>query len=304
MRMSLTNCFVISVVLLTASCANKPNKGKQQAEVEPEKVPSPPQVPKTEAAPDVKKAPIVPQVYGEEIEYEADGVKLKGYMAYAQGATEPRPGILVVHEWWGHNEYTRKRARMLAEMGYTAFAIDMYGEGKNTSHPDDAKKFMMEVLGNLEQGVKRFEAAKNLLEKHATTDPAKTAAIGYCFGGAVVLHMARIGMNLDGVASFHGNLSPTIKKPPAQPAQIKAKILVLHGEADSFVPAEQVEKFKKEMAAAKADMKFVSYPGAKHAFTNPAATEIGKKFNIPLEYDADADQKSWSEFRAFLGRIF
>jgi len=237
----------------------------------------------------------------EEVSYAAGGAKMKGYLAYDKSKAGPRPGVLVVHEWWGHNDYARKRAEMLAGMGYTALAVDMYGDGKQAGHPDDAKKFMTEVMSNMPAARARFEAAKSLIEAHASTDAEKTAAIGYCFGGAVVLNMARAGLDLDGVASFHGNLS---SKKPVNPGQIKGKLLVANGDADPFVPAEQIAAFRKEMADAKVDMKFIGYPNAKHAFTNPGATELGKKFGIPLEYNEAADKASWAELGSFLAEVF
>lgn len=242
-----------------------------------------------------------PDIKTEEIDYAVGEAKLKGFLAYDAAKKGPRPGVLVVHEWWGHNDYVRQRAKQLAEMGYTAFALDMYGDGKQASHPGDAQKFMMEVISNLPVAEARFTAARKLLEGHDTTDPEKTAAIGYCFGGAVVLHMARTGADLDGVASFHGNLSA---KTPAAAGSIKAKLLVAHGAADPFVPQEQVDAFKTEMEKAGADLKFIAYEGAKHAFTNPGATEMGKKFEIPLEYQEKADKASWAELDGFLEQIF
>ena len=244
---------------------------------------------------------ITKDIRGEEVSYEAGDVTLKGYLAYDANIKGKRPGVLVVHEWWGHNDYVRNRARMLAEMGYTALAIDMYGDGKSAQHPADAKKFMMEVMSNMQAGKARFLAAQRLLQDHATTDADKIAAIGYCFGGGIVLNMARMGLDLDGVASFHGSLST---KMPAQPGDIKAKILVLHGGSDPFVTAEQVEAFKKEMADAKADMKLIVYPDAVHAFTNPGATAMGKEFELPLAYNEDADKKSWGELEKFLSNLF
>ena len=240
-------------------------------------------------------------IRGEEVSYEANGVTLKGWLAYDASQEGPRPGVLVVHEWWGHNDYTRSRARMLAELGYTALAVDMYGEGKQAAHPEDAQKFMMEVMGNLDTARGRFEAAKTVLQSHGTTDPSQVAAIGYCMGGGVVLHMARAGLDLDGVASFHGSLGT---EQPAKPGAVKARLLVCHGADDGFVPAEQLEGFKKEMADAGVDMKFIAYPGAVHAFTNPGATEVGQKFGIPLAYDEDADKKSWAELQTFLSEVF
>lgn len=240
-------------------------------------------------------------VKGEEVTYEADGVKLKGYIAWDEAIKGERPGVLVVHEWWGHNEYARKRARMLASLGYTALAVDMYGDGKQAKHPDDAKKFMMEVFDNMPDGEKRFVAAEKFLDEHVTTKPEKTAAVGYCFGGAVVLHMARKGADLAAVASFHGNLST---KAPAKKGDIKGTILVANGEADPMVDEAQIEGFKKEMEAAEVKMRFVSYPDAKHAFTNPDATQLGKEFELPLAYDKSADEQSWEELRMFLNSAF
>lgn len=240
-------------------------------------------------------------IRGEEITYESGGIKLKGYLAYDAAKNGRRPGVLIVHEWWGHNDYVRSRARMLAKMGYTAFALDMYGDGKQAAHPADAQKFMMAVLSDLRAAQARFLAAKSLLQSQPTVDRGKIAAIGYCFGGGVVLHMARIGTDLAAVASFHGSLATDS---PALPGTIKAKILVANGADDPFVPPGDVEAFKTEMAAAGADLKFISYPGAVHGFTNPAATALGEQFEMPLRYDAAADKASWAELGKFLSEAF
>ena len=208
----------------------------------------------------------------------------------------------MVHEWWGHNDYARERARMLAAMvGYTALAVDMYGDGKTADHPQDAGKFSQAAMSDLGVAEQRFLAARRLLEAHATTDSSRTAAIGYCFGGGVVLHMARVGTDLKGVASFHGSLSA---RTPAKAGAVRAEVLVLHGADDGFVPPEQIAAFKKEMTDAGARFKFVAYPGAVHSFTNPGATAIGEKFDIPLAYHAEADAQSWAELDAFLQRLF
>ncbi len=238
---------------------------------------------------------------GEEISYKAGDTVLKGYLVYDDAIAGQRPAVLVVHEWWGHNEYARKRARMLAELGYTALAVDMYGDGKQADHPEHAGKFAGEVMKNMEVAKARFQAGMRLLREHKTVNPQKIAAIGYCFGGAIVLEMARLGADLNGVVSFHGSLGTAN---PAKPGSVKAKVLVLNGAADPFVPPEQITQFKKEMDSAGVDYKFVSYEGAKHAFTNPDADKFGKKFNMPLEYNAHADQQSWKEMQLFFKKIF
>lgn len=240
-------------------------------------------------------------IRGEEITYQAGDTTLRGYIAYDANQQGQRPGVLVVHEWWGHNEYVRTRAHMLARMGYTALALDMYGDGKQAAHPEDAQKFMTEVMSNMELMQRRFTAAEEVLRNHSTTEPEQIAAIGYCFGGAVVLNMARQGADLEGVASFHGNLGT---QNPAEPGAIQADILVLHGADDPFVPQQQVEAFKAEMDAANADYQFVAYPGATHGFTNPGADEFGQKFDLPLAYDEAADEQSWEELKRFLDTVF
>jgi dienelactone hydrolase len=235
-----------------------------------------------------------------EVDYQVNGTTMKGFLAYDDAVTGARPGILVVHEWWGMNDYARKRARMLAELGYTAFALDMYGDGKQAHHPDDAGQFSSAIMKNQDLARARFNGALEVLRKEKTVDPRRIAAIGYCFGGAVVLQMARYGADLKGVVSFHGNLAPVS---PARPGAVKAKILVLTGAADSFVPPEQVEQFKKEMDAAKADYRVIAYPGAKHSFTNLEADEFGKQFNLPLAYNEEADHASWKEMQEFFRTV-
>jgi dienelactone hydrolase len=241
------------------------------------------------------------KVVGKNVEYTAQGVVMKGYLAYDEAAKSKRPGVLVVHEWWGLNDYARKRARMVAELGYTALAVDMYGDGKQAMHPDDAKKFSSELMKNFDEAKARFTAAMDFLKQQAGVDSTRIAAIGYCMGGSVVLNMARQGVDLKGVASFHGSLTAV---EPAQPGGIKAKVLVLHGADDKFIPAEQIEGFKQEMKSAGADFQFIAYPGAVHSFTNPEADELGKKYNMPIAYNAQADKKSWDELKKFLNMIF
>lgn len=241
------------------------------------------------------------KIEGKQVEYTAGGVTLKGYLAYDANLKKRRPGVLVVHEWWGQNEYVRNRARMLAELGYTALALDMYGEGKIAAHPADAGRFSSEVMKNFPVAKERFLAALEFLKKQPSVDPQRIAAIGYCFGGGVVLNMARHGVDIKGVASFHGSLA-SVK--PDKPTQIKAAVRVYNGAEDKFISAEAIEALKKEMAEQKVDFKFINYPGAIHAFTNPDATENGKKFNIPIAYNEAADRASWEDLKEFLAQIF
>lgn len=241
------------------------------------------------------------EVVSKAIDYSDGETNMKGYVTYDDRIKGKRPGIIVVHEWWGHNDYAKKRARMLAELGYSAIALDMYGNGKTASHPKDAGMFSGEVKKNMAVAEKRFMAAYKVLQKQANVDAAKISAIGYCFGGGIVLEMARRGVDLDGVVSFHGSLG---SKSPAQKGKVKAKVLVLNGEADPFVKAQSITNFKKEMKAAKVDYKFINYPGAKHAFTNPDADKFGAKFKIPLAYHADADMQSWQEMQQFLKGLY
>ena len=236
-----------------------------------------------------------------EVEYDGGGVKMKGYLAYDGAVAGKRPAVLVVHEWWGHNEYARKRADMLAEMGYVALAVDMYGDGKTADHPQDAGKFSSAVMENLDTAEARFLAGVELVKAQEQTDPEKIGAIGYCFGGGVVLHMARMGVDLDGVASFHGSLGT---KKPAEFGDVKAMVLVCHGAADQFISEDQVQAFKQEMNSADARMRFISYPGALHGFTNPGADLMGEKFGIPIGYNKDADENSWEEMKVFFAKAF
>jgi dienelactone hydrolase len=240
-------------------------------------------------------------IVGENVTYTAGGLTMKGYLAYDDSITGKRPGILVVHEWWGLNEYARERARMLAQLGYTAMAVDMYGEGKLAEHPDDAQKFANEVRQNLPEATQRFLAAMDILKKHPTVDPEHIAAIGYCFGGGIVLEMARQGLDLDAVVSFHGSLATDN---PAKPGTIKARILVCNGADDKFTTPEQIKTFQQEMKTAGVDYTFITYPGAKHSFTNPGADILAEKFNIPIGYNEAADKKSWQDMQDFLKDTF
>ncbi len=192
------------------------------------------------------------------------------------------------------------RARELAKLGYIAMAMDMYGEGLVTDSPSVAGKPAMPFYTNPQKALTRIEAALAALKKFNQTDTGKIAAIGYCFGGGMVLNAARLGEPLKGVVSFHGSLVGT----PANKDLLKAKVLVCHGAADPFVPKEEVEKFKKQMDSIKADYTFRAYDSALHAFTNPNATEVGKKWKIPIAYNAAADSASWKDMKSFFDNIF
>jgi dienelactone hydrolase len=237
----------------------------------------------------------------QEVVYSSDSTNLKGFLVYDNNIKGKRPGVLVVHEWWGLNEYARSRARMLAELGYTAFALDMFGDGKTATHPEDAQKFAAEIYGNLKTAEERFMAAYNFLKGQETVEPNDIAAIGYCFGGGIVLHMASIGTDLKAAASFHGSLGAVV---PPKEGVVKAFILVCNGADDPFTTPEQIETFKKEMDSAKVNFEFINYEGAVHGFTSPYADSLGKKFNMPLAYNEKADKESWQEMQKVFYQVF
>lgn len=237
-----------------------------------------------------------------EIEYSHGGTKLKGYLAYDDTVKGKRPGILVVHEWWGHNDHARSRARMLAEAGYTALAVDMYGNGKTANHPKKAEELMNAAFQDWETSQARFNKAKEILKLHHTVDSKRIGAIGFCFGGAVSIRMARGGADLDGIVAFHSSLplEPLIAK-----GKMKASVLVINGAEDSFLNPETVGSFVKEMVAGNVDFAYLNLAGIKHSFTNKQANEFSKIFNIPnLKYNKRADEQSWSTMQQFFKRIF
>lgn len=235
----------------------------------------------------------------EKVNYEIDGIKYVGYVYYDETKQEKRPGILVVHEWWGLNDYSRKRGKMLAELGYITMAVDMFGNGKNVEDPTSAQELAMPFYKDPLLAKKRLDPAIELLKTFSQTDDSKIGAIGYCFGGYVVLNAAKLGSDLKAVVSFHGGLGGA--KPEKE--KLKAKVLVCHGAEDPF-ENPNVEKFKKEMDESDADYTFKVYPGATHAFSNPNATEKGKKYNMPIKYNEAADKESWEEMKDFFAKIF
>jgi dienelactone hydrolase len=237
-------------------------------------------------------------VQTKEVTYKQGDAELTGFFAWDAQAKGKRPGVIVVHEWWGHNEHARNQAKRLAQAGYVGFALDMYGKGKVTSHPKDAQAFMEAATKDPAVVKARFQAALDELNKDPHVDPQKTAAIGYCFGGAIVLSMARMGVDLDAVASFHGALGAL---PPVAPGAVKARVLVLNGADDPMVTREQVAAFKKDMTAANAKFDFVDLEHAKHSFTNPDADKVGMP---ALAYDAHADQASWDAMLKMFREVF
>lgn len=235
------------------------------------------------------------------VAYKDGDTTLKGFVVYDEAKQGKRPGILVLHEWWGITKHVRDEARQFAGQGYTAFVADLYGEGKTADNPADAGALMNGLIGDSALVRSRFDAAREQLAKHATVDSTKIGASGYCMGGAIALNMARAGADLKAVASFHGNLEAHVR---AQPGKVRAKVIALNGADDPFVSRESIAAFKAEMEAAKVDYRFVDYPGAVHAFTNPDATEKGKKFNLPLAYNAEVDRQAKAEAAKLFAAAF
>ncbi len=242
----------------------------------------------------------MPALKEENVQYKADSLTMDGYVVYDTAIKGKRPAVLVVHEWWGLNDYAKRRARELAGLGYIAMAVDMYGNGQRADNPDLAGKLATPFYKDPKMAKAHFDAALNKLKTYAEVDTANMGAIGYCFGGGMLLNLVRMGEPLKGIVSFHGSLLGT----PADKNLLTSKILVLHGEDDKFVPASEVAAFKKQMDSIGAVYTFKSYSGATHAFTNPDATAMGEKFKIPIAYNAPADTASWNEMKNFFGGLF
>lgn len=234
-----------------------------------------------------------------EIHYTTqDGSPLIGYFSVPETDT-PVAGVLVAPEWWGRNEYTEQRARELAEHGYAALAMDMYGDKKVTTNSDQAYQWMMQTFEDPDTIVNRATAALNTLAAQDEVNAEKLAAIGFCYGGKVVLDLARSNAPLKAVATFHATLSP---KAPAQEGQVQAEILVLHGELDSMVTLDDVAGFREEMHAAKVEHEVIVFENAKHGFSNPLADERAKANGVDLGYNAEAEQKGLAAMYALLDR--
>jgi dienelactone hydrolase len=232
------------------------------------------------------------------ISYRQGGADLQGYLAFDNRLKGKRPGVLIVHEWWGLNDYVRKRAEQLASLGYVAFALDMYGKNKVADHPAQAQEFVKQVTENVDAWRQRALAGLDILKKQPNTDSNRIAAIGYCFGGATVQHLAYSGADIKGIISFHGPLVP----PPASAVQqIKAKFLICHGAADPFNKPEMLPAYITAMNASGIDWQMVVYGHAKHGFTNPGAD----KYGMPqLGYNRSADLRSWQDMKQFFNEIF
>ena len=242
-------------------------------------------------------SPAAAGVVSETVEYRHGGQTFKGYLAFDDAAPGPRPGVLVVHEWWGLNDYAKTRCDMLAGMGYVAFALDMYGDGKTADHPEEASKFAGTVRDNKEEWRGRALAGLSVLQKHPECDAKNCAAIGYCFGGATVLQLAYARAPLRGVASFHGALPAPTKQ---EAEGVTAGLLICHGAADSFVPPEAVKACLDPLEAAGADYTFMAFSGAQHGFTNPGADARGMD---GLKYDPAADARSWAAMTAMFDAL-
>lgn len=246
------------------------------------------------------KGSVPSNIKEEVVTYTAGGVTLKGFVAYDSNITGKRPAILIVHEWWGLNDYPKMRARKLAELGYIAMAADVFGDGKIAANPTEAQELTTPFYKDPALANTRLDAALNKIKEYKQTDSQNIAIIGYCFGGYVALNYAKLGADLKGVVSFHGGLGGA----PVDKNLLKAKVLVCHGASDKFVSQKDAEGFKHKLDSIGADNTLKIYANATHAFTNPDATATGKKFNMPIEYNAEADKDSWNDMKVFFDRIF
>jgi len=248
----------------------------------------------------IKSASLPSKIKEETISYSVNGVTYKGFIAYDDNIKGKRPAILIVPEWWGLNDYPRMRARKLAELGFIAMAADVFGDGKIAANPTEAQEFATPFYKDPSRVKSILDAALMKLKAYSQTDPNNIAAIGYCFGGYVALNYAKLGADLKGVVSFHGGMGGT----PVDKKLLKAKVLVCQGGNDKFVAQKDVDKFKHQLDSIGADNAVKIYANATHAFTNPDATETGKKFNMPIEYNAEADRNSWNDMKDFFASVF
>jgi len=240
-----------------------------------------------------------PKIKEQVITYSVGNIEYKGFLAYDEKLNGKRPAVLVVPEWWGLTDYLKMRVRKLADLGYVAFAVDMFGNGKIAENPTEAQSLTKPFYSNPQLSKTVLEAALTKVKALKETDGSKILAIGYCFGGSVVLNAAKLGMDFKGVVSFHGSL----KGVHADKSLLKAKILVCQGGDDKFVSPGDVNAFKQQLDSIGAYYKLIVYPNATHAFTNPASTETGKKFKMPIAYNEKADKDSWNDMKLFFKSI-
>lgn len=237
-------------------------------------------------------------VVGATVDYRHGDAILEGYLAYDDASKEARPGVLVVHEWYGLNDYAKKRAEQLAQLGYVAFALDMYGKGVRATDNKEAGALAGKYKGDRPLMRERASAGLDVLKKHGMVDPKRVAAIGYCFGGTTVLELARAGADVAGVVSFHGGLDTPS---PGTTPPIESKVLVLHGADDPLVPVTEIAAFQEEMRRAGADWQMIYYGGAVHSFSNPQA---GADPSKGVAYNESADRRSWQAMKLFFDEIF
>jgi dienelactone hydrolase len=242
----------------------------------------------------------IPSIKTAEVIYKADSMECHGYIAYDQNRKGKLPIVVVVHEWWGLTDYVKKRARQLAALGFFALDADMFGHGRTASTPAEAMAFTKPYYSNPALTRTRLDAAIAKAKTFSAADSSRVADIGYCFGGFVVLNAAKLGAPVKGTVSFHGDLSGVAP----QKGIIQGDILICQGADDELVPEKARTAFKKSMDSAGVRYTYIKYAGAEHAFTNPEATALGKKFNLPIAYNAAADKASWSDMQLFFESIF
>lgn len=232
----------------------------------------------------------------ETLNYELHGKKYVGFVAKPEKINKKTKTIIIVHEWWGLNEYPKMRAKQLAQKGYIAVCIDMYGNGITVEKPEEAADLATQVYSEITLLNERFTAGYNAALTVKGVNKKRMAAIGYCFGGNVVLNAAKSGANLDAVVSFHGNL----RGPKVDKDKLKAAVLICNGADDKFVTKEEINDFKDDMIANNIDFIFKNYNDATHAFTNPSSTKVGKEYSMPIAYNEIADKESYAEFIKFI----
>jgi dienelactone hydrolase len=241
------------------------------------------------------------EIRTEALDCEVDGVRLQAHLALDGDVSGPRPAVLVVHEWWGRNAYACGRAEQLAALGYVGIAVDLYGDAKEASNPDEAGAAMTALIEDMTVTRARFTATLEAARAHPAVDASRVGAIGFCFGGGVVVHMARSGAPLAAVASFHGSLGLAVTDGPDS---IDCRVAAYNGEQDVLVSADDIGAFQAEMAKVGAHTYFVQLPGALHGFSNPAATGNGEKYGLPLAYDPVADAAAWSHMTLLFRDVF